>query len=217
MKLEINISEKNLSGTNSSETNVPEISKVVLLQLASKSPRRRELLAQLGVNFSLVDVDVPEVKALGETPEDYVLRLAQDKSLAGFNAAPGLPTLGADTVVSCAGEILEKPRDRDHGVAMLALLSGREHSVISAIAINDSHQQMSAISETRVHFREISEQQAERYWATNEPCDKAGGYAIQGCGAVFVTHIVGSYSAVVGLPIEKLYPMLNVFDIPFWT
>lgn len=196
---------------------IAETESVVSLQLASKSPRRRELLTQLGVNFSVVDVDVPEVKASGEAPDDYVLRLAQDKSLAGLIAAPGLPTLGADTVVSCAGQILEKPRDRDHGMAMLALLSGREHSVISAIAINDGHQQVSAISETRVHFREISEMQAARYWATKEPSDKAGGYAIQGYGAVFVTHITGSYSTVVGLPIEKLYPMLNVFDIPFWT
>ena len=188
----------------------------ICLQLASKSPRRRELLAQIGVPFQCVDVEVPEVQEADESALDYVLRLSKDKAQAGAIAAPGLPTLGADTIVLFESRALEKPRDLEHAIDMLIAMSGKQHSVISAVTITDGQQTLTDHSETKVTFRDLREGEIERYWATGEPQDKAGAYGIQGLGAVFVSALAGSYTGVVGLPLEQLFPMLSKFNIPYW-
>ena len=186
------------------------------LQLASKSPRRAELLSQIGVPYKVVSANVEEIRAENESPFDYVNRLAREKAQDGFSRTPDMPTLGSDTIVVCEGQVLEKPRDEDHAVEMLMRLSGKEQYVYTALAIVSNEKIVEAHSQTSVTFRAISEPEARRYWQTGEPADKAGGYAIQGLGAVFVKQIKGSYSAVVGLPIEVLAPLLEQFDIPYW-
>lgn len=192
------------------------------LFLASKSPRRRELLDQIGVKYSLLDVDVPECLSPGELPHDYVLRLAQSKALAGVAALDGgvdhsVPVMGADTIVVCRGNILEKPGNEVEGVAMLMTLSGAEHSVVTAICLATPQGSKALLSETRVLFRNIDQEEARRYWLTGEPKDKAGGYGIQGYGAVFVEKIEGSYSNVVGLPLFETQNLLKEFSVPIWN
>ena len=189
----------------------------MILQLASKSPRRRELLDQIGVEHKVISVNVPEAHRPGEPPLAYVTRLAQSKALAGVSASPSLPTLGADTIVCCDEGILEKPQDKDDFQRMMQLLSGRTHQVITAVALTDGEITRVDHSTSDVSFRNIREHEIEDYWRSGEPHDKAGGYAIQGLGAVFVTAIKGSYSGVVGLPIETLCPLLSAFNVPVWT
>lgn len=188
------------------------------LYLASRSPRRRELLQQIGVRFAVVDPALDEVRAATETPTDYVQRLALDKARAGLplRTCTERPVLGADTIVVLGARVLEKPADEAEALAMLAQLSGTTHQVLTAVAMTDGLREQVRLAQTAVTFRTISALEARRYWATGEPCDKAGGYAIQGLGAVFVSAIQGSYSAVVGLPIETLWPLLTAFDVPFW-
>lgn len=186
------------------------------LMLASQSPRRKELLTQIGVHFAVVAVDVPEVRAEGEAAEDYVQRLALSKARAGAEACPGTATLGADTVVVLAGRVLEKPRDQGDAQAMLAALSGATHRVLTAVAICRDGEEQCLLCESRVTFRSISPAEAARYWETGEPRDKAGAYGIQGFGAVFVCHLDGSYSNVVGLPLAETYQLLQHFAIPVW-
>ncbi len=187
------------------------------LLLASTSPRRRELLAQIGVRFDVLRLDVPEERAPDEAPAAYVQRLALAKAQAGSRLRPELPVLGADTTVVCHGQVLEKPRHRAHGLAMLAQLSGQCHEVLTAVALCQGQLQASCVVTTQVHFRPISIAEAERYWDSEEPADKAGGYAIQGLGAVFVTAIEGSYSNVVGLPLAQTAELLQTFSIPVWS
>ena len=189
----------------------------VHLQLASKSPRRKEILQQLGVRFSVVSVDVPEAREQGETAEVYVRRLAQSKATAGLAMSPEITTLGSDTIVCCDAEVLEKPQDQTDFIRMLTLLSGRKHKVLTAVSLCNSARQITLLSETDVTFRAISEAEMLAYWATGEPQDKAGGYAIQGKGAIFVAGIRGSYSGVVGLPIEVLSPLFDQFAVPVWS
>lgn len=191
------------------------------LYLASKSPRRRELLRQIGVNHQVIRVEVPEVPAPGETAEIYVQRLAQEKAAAGLAAiqTAGVlcsAVLGADTLGLLDGEILEKPRDKADALAMLRRLSGRSHQVITAVALHSANRQLCKIAITDVYFRSLDELEIEAYWETGEPCDKAGSYAIQGLGAVFVKEIRGSYSNVVGLPLETTCELLHEFGIPWW-
>lgn len=188
------------------------------LILASQSPRRRELLAQIGVPFKAISVAVEEVPAAGENPAEYVSRLAQAKAQAGCDAmaAGALPVLGADTVVVCDDQILEKPLGKDDALAMWRRLSGRTHEVMTAICLVVNGEPMQELSITEVQFWPLRDAQLEAYWATQECRDKAGGYAIQGMGAVFVKRITGSYSGVVGLPIEKLVPLLETAKIPYW-
>lgn len=191
------------------------------LYLASQSPRRRELLAQIGVNFEVLWVDVPEERQTGESPADYVTRLAADKAKAGgallaASAKPAAPVLGADTVVVLGDQVLEKPSDAETAKVMLLQLANREHQVMTAVSFYAAEQQQTMLSVTKVQFRDIGEDEAERYWATGEPQDKAGGYGIQGLGAVFVTSIEGSYTGVVGLPIEQTYELLMRFGVPCW-
>lgn len=187
------------------------------LYLASGSPRRRELLAQIGVDFSVISAAVDETPLPDEGVSAYALRLARAKAaagLAGLNG-PGV-VLGADTVVSIGGQILGKPRDREHALAMLAQLSDDHHQVITAVAVTDGARCLDVCVGTHVYFRAISPEEAQRYWATGEPHDKAGGYAIQGLGAVFVRELMGSYSTVVGLPLFETARLLDAFSIACW-
>jgi septum formation protein len=181
----------------------------ILLYLASRSPRRRELLDQLGLAHALVAADVDETPLPGEDPRDYVERMALAKALAGrHKLTTAHPVLGADTAVVCDNRILGKPADADDALAMLRLLSGREHRVLTGIALLGARQQ-TAVSETLVRFRQITPAEAVAYWASGEPQDKAGAYAIQGRGAAFVEHISGSYSGVVGLPLFETAALLK--------
>jgi septum formation protein len=179
------------------------------------------LLRQIGVQFQQFSVDVPEQHTPGESPEAYVTRLAKDKAQAGWQyiERKGMahqPVLGSDTVVVCDQHILEKPRDLQHAIEILSMLSGRSHSVLSAVAVVDASRCEFSVSLTDVTFKAFSRAEIERYWATGEPADKAGAYGIQGLGAVFVDAISGSYSNVVGLPLEKTVQLLARFDINYW-
>jgi septum formation protein len=191
------------------------------IYLASGSPRRRELLQQIGVPFEVVKTDLLEVRQAGETPLDYVQRLALEKAHAGLagiqrQGAMLAPVLGADTLGLLNDQILEKPRDAKDAADMLQCMSGQTHQVITALALTDGVRTETAYSRTLVSFRELSQEEIEAYWQTGEPRDKAGGYAIQGLGAVFVKSIQGSYSNVVGLPLETCCALLKRFDIPWW-
>ncbi len=191
------------------------------LYLASQSPRRRELLSQIGVQYQPLSVDVEECQGDSEQPSDYVQRLAIDKSTAGWRALqhanlPAAPVMGADTIVVLDGQVLEKPKNEAAAIAMLARLSGRIHHVFTAVALTSSSAQNVVLSSTEVTFTRISEFQARQYWQTGEPKDKAGGYGIQGAGAVFVESLAGSYSGVVGLPLFETQQLLNQFDVSVW-
>jgi len=184
------------------------------LYLASSSPRRRELLEQIGVHYKIRPVDVSERVNPGEAPEEYVLRLALAKARAGRAAlAVPAPVLGADTAVAVDDAILGKPRDRDDALAMLARLSGREHRVLSGVALVEGEREESRLSVTRVRFRVLAPGEAAAYWASGEPADKAGAYAIQGLAAVFVERIEGSYSGVMGLPLFETAELLERFGV----
>lgn len=189
------------------------------LYLASGSPRRRELLAQIGVPHITLIASIDETAQPGEAASAYVERLAREKALAGL-ASLSEPAdacvLGADTAVVLDGRILGKPDDRDDALATLEMLSGREHEVLTAVALADARRCESRVVASRVRFRAISRAELETYWASGEPADKAGSYAIQGLGAVFVSRVEGSYSAVVGLPLLETAEMLAGFGIPCW-
>jgi septum formation protein len=189
------------------------------LYLASGSPRRRELLSQIGVPFSTLVVPVDENLLPEEPPRAYVERLARAKAQAGLVALadPGdAVVLGADTAVVLDGRILGKPQDRDQAVATLSALSGREHQVLTAIALASTHKVAARVVSSRVRFRRLTPAEIEAYWATGEPRDKAGSYGIQGLAAVFVSQLQGSYSAVVGLPLCETAELLAEFAIPCW-
>jgi len=182
------------------------------LYLASGSPRRRELLTQLGLQFERLITSVVEQRDDHETAEQYVRRLALDKARAGVAVAPtDLPVLGADTLVVLEGEILEKPRDADHAAAMLAMLSGQTHRVMTAVALADRQQQLDCLVTTEVTFRTLTADDIAAYVATGEPMDKAGAYGIQGIGGNFVRKINGSYHAVVGLPLVETSELVSHF------
>jgi septum formation protein len=185
------------------------------LVLASGSPRRKELLTQIGVRFTTRVSQVPELRAPGESPQEYVQRLAREKAQA---CAQGehRPVLGADTLVLLQDAVLEKPRDQAEALAMLARLSGQCHEVLTAVHLCQGSRAASALVTSRVWFRPIDPAEALAYWHTGEPCDKAGGYAIQGLGAVFVARLEGSFSGVVGLPLAETAALLRAFDVPLW-
>ena len=191
------------------------------IYLASKSPRRRELLQQIGVLHQVIDAEVTEVPRTQESPSDYVQRLAREKAEAGFASVKRQqlvirPVLGADTIVVINNEILEKPQDAEHAAIMLRKLAGADHQVMTAVAMIVEQKCTVKLSVTDVVFRPLSEAEIAAYWQTGEPCDKAGGYAIQGLGAVFVQQIRGSYTGVVGLPIEQTVALLEEFAVPYW-
>jgi len=182
-----------------------------LIYLASRSPRRRELLAQIGVAYRLLDIEVDEEPRLGEPPDEYVLRVSQDKAAAGQKAIIGaefLPVLAADTCVVADGRMLGKPRDREEGLQMLRLLSGRSHQVYTAVALAASGLE-SRLNLSRVTFRTLSRRECEAYWESGEPADKAGGYAVQGLAAQFICDLQGSYSGVMGLPLYETAELMR--------
>lgn len=178
------------------------------IHLASQSPRRRELLAQIGIRHDVIDVEVDETPRAGEAPAEYVLRLALAKARAGHRLRPDRPVLGADTAVVQDDRILGKPLDRQDAAAMLAQLSGREHRVLTAVALVGDRED-TRLSVSHVRFRPIDAAEAAAYWETGEPADKAGGYAVQGLGALFVESIGGSYSGVMGLPLFETGELLR--------
>lgn len=180
--------------------------------LASQSPRRAQLLRQLKVRFESVAIRIDEQVRSGEAPRDYVQRLAAEKAqaaVAALGADATLPVLAADTAVVVEGVILGKPADREAGFAMLERLSGRRHQVLSAVALWQRGALRTALSVSTVTFRVLTPEAMQRYWQTGEPRDKAGGYAIQGRGAMFVLHLEGSYSGVMGLPLFETAELLG--------
>jgi septum formation protein len=178
------------------------------LHLASTSPRRREILSALQLKFSVGHVDVDETPKVGEAPADMALRLARAKAEAGIAGACDL-ILAADTVVAVDGRSLGKPADERDCLDMLDALSGRSHKVLTGVALRGPDGTITALSATDVYFREISRDEALAYWQSGEPADKAGAYAIQGLGGVFVERIEGSYSGVVGLPVFETVTLLR--------
>jgi septum formation protein len=183
-----------------------------MIYLASNSPRRAELLRQIAVQFTVVNAPIEEKLQVGETPDSYALRLAREKASAGFACShKDRPVLGADTIVVIAENILEKPINKAHAREMLKLLSGCTHQVLTAIALVDANGLKTKLVKTEVSFKVLSEQEIADYWITGEPLDKAGGYAIQGVAGKFITHISGSYSAVVGLPLYETDQLIKEF------
>ncbi len=186
------------------------------LILASASPRRRELLDQIGVSYKVYPVDIDETPKTSENAQHYVIRVAAEKSAACIQRlSPALPVLAADTSVVINGDILGKPENETHAMQMLQQLSGQSHSVYSAVSIRGVcrsdghifHQQ--ALSITKVKFRQITQAEIKAYWQTGEPQGKAGAYAIQGRGSVFVESINGSFSGVMGLPLFETADLLT--------
>ncbi len=184
--------------------------------LASASPRRRELLEQIGVSCRIVRASVDETARLSEPPRSYVARLAVAKADAGWDVRPdadAAPVLAADTAVVLDGRIFGKPRDREDALDMLGRLSGRTHEVLTAVALRTAAGLESRISRSEVTFRPIAAAEAEGYWATGEPCDKAGGYAVQGRAAIFIADLRGSYSGVMGLPLYETAQLLALAGV----
>lgn len=197
------------------------------IYLASQSPRRAELLTQIGVAFEVLHVrsdrargmDVDETPLPKELPEAYVQRVCLDKVTAayavlGYRALPAAPVLAADTTVVLEGKILGKPDSPAHALEMLQSLSGREHQVLTAVAVRHGTQVETALSVSRVRFIELDEARIRRYLMSSEGRDKAGGYGIQGLGGAFVAHLAGSYSGVMGLPLCETVALLRKFNLP---
>lgn len=186
----------------------------VQLILASASPRRQALLKQVGIAFRQQVAEIDETPLDNEAAEDYVLRLALEKArtVRQHSVTDGLPVLGADTAVVIDGRPLGKPESLAHARQMLQLLSGREHRVMSAVALVRSREAVQ-LSVSRVWFRPLSENEIDAYWRTGEPQDKAGAYAIQGVGAIFIERLEGSYTGVMGLPLYETGQLLQDFGI----
>jgi septum formation protein len=184
------------------------------IYLASTSPRRQALLRQLGISFDVIAPEVAEQRVADESGATYVKRIAAEKArqvsrLVQQRRLPSRPVLAADTCILLDHEIRGKPRDRAHGEMMLGRLSGREHTVLTAVAIVHSNAEHVALSVSKVRFRVLTEDEIIQYWNTGEPCDKAGAYALQGRAAAFVSHIDGSYSGIVGLPLYEVAQLLR--------
>jgi septum formation protein len=187
--------------------------------LASASPRRRELLRQIGVAVRLLDIGVDESTLRGEAPDSYVIRLACAKAEAGWarcEQGADAPVLAADTAVILEETILGKPKDQSDAANMLKCLSGRSHEVLTAVALRSQRGVESRLSRSVVSFRKISAAEVERYWLSGEPGDKAGGYGIQGFGAVFIRELRGSYSGVMGLPLYETAQLLDEAGVARW-
>ena len=187
-----------------------------MLHLASRSPRRRELLAQLGIPFGILDVDVPEERAPGEPPEAYVSRVAREKAGAGLLAvvgSPGAVVLGADTEVVLGDRVYGKPVDADDAARMLASLAGRTHRVVSTVWVVSAGREQHATSVSDVELAPMDALQVADYLATGEWRGKAGGYAIQGRAAAYVSRLAGSHSGVMGLPMHETACLLRAFGL----
>jgi septum formation protein len=182
-----------------------------MLVLASGSPRRRELLTLLGVHFDVVVPDIDETPLPGEAPTQLVARLARAKALTVAAAQAGAIVIGADTAVEVAGEILGKPVDDVDARRMLRALSGRTHSVHTAVAVAADGDLVTATTSSDVTFTTLTDAAIEWYLGTGEPFDKAGGYALQGAGGVFVTTVCGSVSGVLGLPLHETAALLGTW------
>ena len=182
------------------------------LFLASASPRRGELLAQINIDYERVTAGIDEVQQAHESGAQYVQRLALEKAQAGLhnNNQKG-PVLGADTIVVCDGCVMGKPKNKQHALQMMKMLSANTHQVLTAIALVNRDKQLIKLVITDVTFKALTEQEISDYWDTGEPQDKAGGYGIQGIAGQFVTHISGSYSAVVGLPLYETAELIKSF------
>lgn len=213
-----------MSSLTASSSRAPAPSSRPVLCLASASPRRRELLAQIGVAHEVMPADLDETRLEGETPREYVLRLAGAKAIrvrarrsaTAVLAAADIAVLAADTAVVLRGTVYGKPRDREHALEMLAALCGRRHQVLTAVALATAAGLASAVSESTVGLRATSAAERAAYWETGEPRDKAGAYAIQGLGAVFVESLEGSFSGVMGLPLYETAALLGAAGIPCW-
>lgn len=187
------------------------------LVLASASPRRAELLRQIGAHFDVCPAAIDETPHTAEPAVDYVERLAREKALLVSARQPQSMVLGSDTSVVLDGVILGKPTDAADAKAMLTALSGRNHQVLTAVALVSANVCTSCVVTTDVHFCTLSETQIDAYVATDEPMDKAGGYGIQGFGGVFVDRLQGSYSAVVGLPLQETSALLAAAGYSVWN
>lgn len=186
------------------------------LVLASSSPRRRELLSQRGFAFEIVHPDVDELMLPGESPAELAARLALAKARAGAQSAPEHAiVLGCDTIVVLGDEVLGKPDDERHAVEMLLRIAGRTHRVLTAFAAvaGSFAAEQVGVEESHVTLREVARAEAEAYAASGEPLDKAGAYALQGEGARFVTRVEGSRSNVIGLPLERVEPLLRALGV----
>jgi septum formation protein len=188
-----------------------------VLCLGSASPRRRELLAHIGVPFVVAAPDIDESVRPGESPRQYVTRLAQEKARAVRRAGQHLPVLAADTTVVVEDSIFGKPVDKADALRMLAILSGRTHEVLTGIALADSRGVATRLNSSKVTFRELTREECAAYWETGEPRDKAGSYGIQGFGAVFIETVVGSHSGIMGLPLFETAELLKASGIPYWN
>ncbi|HVR81845.1 MAG TPA: Maf family nucleotide pyrophosphatase [Luteimonas sp.] len=185
-----------------------------MLHLASRSPRRSELLARLGLDFGVLDIDISEQRQPGEAPEEYGRRVAREKAGAGLLqvvAVPGALVLGADTEVVLDDDLFGKPRDDADAAAMLRRLSGRTHRVVTAVSLVSAARETQTLSISEVTFAELDDEAIARYVASGEPRGKAGGYAIQGAAQAFITHLSGSYSGVMGLPLFETAKLLRAF------
>ena len=180
-----------------------------MLVLASKSPRRRELLTAAGINCDIVEVTVDETVLRLEPPGEHVRRLSREKAEAGFALRPHDVVLGADTIVVVGSEIMGKPKDAADATRMLRTLSGREHEVLTGVALISTQKTVVEVARTRVWFNPLTDPEIDGYVASGEPLDKAGAYAIQGLASRFVARIEGSYSNVVGLPVASVYSLLK--------
>ena len=180
------------------------------LHLASSSPRRQEILAAMGLKFSHAGVDIDESRHKNEAVDDMVMRLAREKAFAADNEKHGkIPVLGADTIVVLGDRVFGKPASKEDALDMLAALSAAAHRVLTAVAVVTGDELGTAMSDTEVRFRDISPDEALAYWQSGEPAGKAGAYAIQGLGGIFVESVNGSYSGVVGLPVFETADLLH--------
>lgn len=185
-----------------------------MLYLASQSPRRRELLTQLGIDHSVLEVDVAELRHADEPAFDYVVRVAREKAAAGLTqvlAHPNALVLGADTEVILGDRVYGKPSDAADAAAMLRELSGRMHRVVTAVWLLSADRQESAVSESQVTIAQLNDATIAEYVATGECFGKAGAYAIQGRAAAFIAHLSGSHSGVMGLPLHETSRLLRSF------
>ncbi len=181
--------------------------------LASQSPRRVELLRQIGIEPVVMPADIDETIHPDESPEDYVLRMAREKA-AAVAARTGAVVIAADTAVVAGQRVLGKPADEADFKAMMRLLSGAGHRVLSGVAVQRGERVETRLSASKVRFRPLTDDEIHRYWCSGEPADKAGGYAVQGLAAVFIESISGSYSGIMGLPLFETAELLAAFDVP---
>jgi septum formation protein len=187
-----------------------------LIRLASVSPRRRELLTQIGVPHLVTGAHIDETVQPAEPPRDYVERLARSKAKTVWDEDQSLPVLAADTTVVLDNTIFGKPQDRSDALRMLATLSGRTHQVLTAVALATVSGIALRLNVSDVRFRMLTAEEAAAYWETGEPKDKAGAYAIQGRAAVFIEGLTGSYSGVMGLPVFETAQLLHAAGVPVW-